>query len=74
MNIINKWYKSGVKRNKVEGWGHKITPPDHVDFIGRENQTEFDFYATCADQGLLSPCTKYVKQSVSIIHPTFIEN
>lgn len=74
MDIINERYKVGVKCKKEDGWGHKILPPDHWDSIGHQNQTKYDFYAACADQGLLYHWTKYVKKSVSIMHPEFIEN
>jgi hypothetical protein len=74
MDIINEQYKVGVKCKKEIGWGHKILPLDHWDSIGHQNQTKYDFYAACADQGLLYHWTKCVKKSVSIMHPEFIEN
>mmetsp|Transcript_6572 Transcript_6572/g.12383 ORF Transcript_6572/g.12383 Transcript_6572/m.12383 type:complete len:161 (-) Transcript_6572:85-567(-) len=79
IHIINKWYKSGVKRNIVEGWCHKITTPDHWVSVGRENQTEFDLYATCAaDQGLLLPGQNryhfYYPIALRSTHNPFIES
>jgi len=53
--------------DKVEGWGHKIMPPDYWRPLNGTKLTAWDWHAVFADQGLLYYYTKYVKKNVSII-------
>jgi hypothetical protein len=58
----------------VEGWGHRITPPDFWRSQGRVTGTNWTWHAVFADQGLLYHWTKYAKKSVSLIIGNDVEN
>jgi hypothetical protein len=63
--------------DRVKGWGHVITEPDHWHSIsGWEgpNATFWKWHGDYADQGLLYFWTKYYKRSVSIVIKDQIEN
>jgi hypothetical protein len=59
----------------VEGWGHRITPPDFWRSQGNHAAgTNWTWHAVFADQGLLYHWTKYAKKSVSLIIGSEVEN
>ena len=73
---IHKRYKYGSDWDTDRGW-REIQPPDHWDhhLLNRpQNTTKWQFYCGDADQGFLYYWTKYVKRSVSILHPSKIEH
>ena len=72
---IHKRYKYGSDWDTDRGW-REIQPPDHWDheWDRPQNTTKWDFYGGDADQGFLYYWTKYVKRSVSILHPSKIEH
>lgn len=68
-NIIRTRYEKAKdlphpKFDKVDGWGHRIEPPDMWK-SGFNKGTLWDFWCANSDQGLLYHWTKYVKKSVS---------
>jgi lipopolysaccharide biosynthesis glycosyltransferase len=68
---------AGQVFSKREGWGHVITPPDAWHSTrGQEgpNATDWAWHGDFADQGLLYFWTKYVKQDVSIVIGSSVEN
>lgn len=60
--------------DEVEGWGHRIEPPDFWRSEGGTTGKNWTWHAVFADQGLLYFWTKYVKQSVSLIIGNEVEN
>jgi hypothetical protein len=58
----------------VEGWGHRITPPDFWRSQHQLTGTNWTWHAVFADQGLLYHWTKYAKKSVSLIIGGEVEN
>ena len=72
---IHKRYKYGSDWDADRGW-HDIRPPDHWDheWDRPQNTTKWEFYGGDADQGFLYYWTKYVKRSVSILHPSKMEH
>jgi hypothetical protein len=69
--------KTSAKFDRVRGWGHVITAPDHWHSIGgREgpNATLWKWHGDFADQGLLYYWTKYYKRSVSLVIKDQVEN
>lgn len=73
-NIINDRYPYGSEWDTDIGW-QKIQPPDHwQSWIGQNDTTKWKFYCGDADQGLLYYWTKYVKRSVTILHPRKMEH
>ena len=58
----------------VEGWGHKIEDWDAWKSPDGITGTNWTWHASFADQGLLYYWTKYVKQSVSLIIKSKVEN
>lgn len=59
-----------AKFDIVNGWGHKIIPPDQWETTRRRGVTSrgtnWTFYCAPSDQGFLYHWTKYVKMSVSV--------
>jgi len=59
--------ETGVIFDPIEGWGHKITPPDSWISTKEPNGTEWSWHGDFVDQGLLYYWVKYLKKNVSII-------
>ncbi|GFH61370.1 hypothetical protein CTEN210_17846 [Chaetoceros tenuissimus] len=73
---VHERYKYGSDWDTDRGW-YEIRPPDHWDYIldyNKQNTTKWQFYGGDADQGFLYYWTKYVKRSVSILHPSKMEH
>ncbi|KAL3907793.1 MAG: hypothetical protein SGARI_003365, partial [Bacillariaceae sp.] len=63
-----------AKFDKINGWGHVITPPDYYEYSDGRKGTEWTFYCAPSDQGLLYHWTKYHKKDVSIMIKTDLKN
>lgn len=57
----------------VQGWGHEIESPDQWQVLDKAG-TNWTFWASFADQGLLYHWVKYAKKSVSIAYQDKIQN
>ena len=69
-----KALETGIIFDPVEGWGHKITPPDKFRTNIGSSSSTWHWHGDFVDQGLLYYWVKYYKKNVSIIAGSITEH
>lgn len=66
VKIIERREREGYHFNETIGWGHQMIPPDGWESLKKFEGSNWDFYGSFTDQGLIYYWTKYVKKRVTI--------